>query len=278
VRLAVDPSAEVDVHGYAGEPFLRFSRTGVQINTRSATAQGLRLAPSGPIGADNAQWKLLTGASSFAWADTRVWAPASALHGRKTLLWRLPIVVAGRPAEITGELTRVAEPPVWPWLVLTALLLLGAVAAARRKRWVWAGATGLAAVAGLATAANMSGFALGGLPVSADRWVLFATEVGLTFAALAALTRVGTRLVAVAALSAFSVLQSLSELAVFRHGVVVSGLPPSAVRVAAAIGLGAGLGAAGLVFATPTQTTTRRSTRRNPKHLSVTRPFRKEQA
>jgi hypothetical protein len=59
----------------------------------------------------------------------------------------------------------------------------------------------------------------------------------------------------------------------------VSALPAGVVRLAAAIGLGAGLGAAALVFAAPTGASTRGRTRRpNPKHVPASRPFRKEQA
>jgi hypothetical protein len=191
----------------------------------------------------------------------------------------VPIVIDGQHRELTGELIRVPKPSTWPWAVLAALPVLLAVVAARRKRWLWPGAIGLAAFAGLATVAGMTGFAFGGLPVSADRWVLFAVEVGLTLAAIACLTRVGARLLAIAVLAAFSVLESLSELGVFRHGLVVSALPGTAVRLAAAIGLGAGLGAAGLVFAVPTTTKpARKRAGRNPKQLSTPRPFRKEQA
>jgi hypothetical protein len=150
------------------------------------------------------------------------------------------------------------------------------VLAARRKRWLWVGATGLAALAGLATLADLSGFALGGLSVAADRWVLFAAEVGLTVVALGFLLRPRARFLAVAGLAAFAVLQALSELAVFRHGVVVSGLPVAAVRLAAALGLGAGLGAAGLVFLAPAPGPRRRSQTR--KSVSYARNSRKEQA
>jgi len=280
LQLKVDPQHRVIVVGYLGEPFLRFSAAGVAANERSATAQGLRLVASGPISseASRAVWRVVTRGHSLSWADTRAWAPSSVLHGRASVGWAVPIVLDGRHGELTGELTRVPKPSIWPWVLLAALLVLLAVAAARGKRWLWPGAIGLAAAAGLATVANMSGFAFGGLPVSSDRWVLFAVEVGLMLAAIACLTRLGARLIAVAALAAFSVLQSLSELAVFRHGLVVSALPGTAVRLAAAIGLGAGLGAAGLVFAVPTTTSARKRSGRNPKQLSTPRPFRKEQA
>src|SRR5207245_2398367 len=150
-----------------------------------------------------------------------------------------------------------------------------AVAAARRKRWLWPAATGLAAAAALATLAAMSGFALGGLTVSADRWLLFAVEATLVATGLALLSRPGARFLAVAGLAAFAVLQALSELAVFRHAVVVSALPAAAVRLAAALALGSGLAAAGLVFLVPTPAARRPQTRRGPRYV---RNSRKEQA
>ena len=276
LRLSVEQGRQAVVIGYLGEPFLRFSPAGVAANERSATAQGLRLVPSGAIASEarRAVWRVVTRSHSLSWSDTRVWAPASSLGSRDTVRWAVPIVVDGRRVRVAGELTRVPRPAIWPWAVLTLLLVVLAVIAARRKRRLWPLATGLAAAAGLATVANMSGFALGGLPVSADRWVLFTVEVALTLGAIACLTRVGVRLFAVAALAAFSVLQSLSELGVFRNGVVVSALPATAVRLAAAIGLGAGIGAGLLVFTVPTGArASGRPATRNPKHASTPRPF-----
>src|SRR5262249_34840718 len=188
---------------------------------------------------------------TFAWADARSWAPSSALHGRETVAWSVPMIVDGRRAEIRGELMRAAEPPLWPWILLGAVPLLAAAAVTRRKRWFWGGVAGLAALAGLATLAVLGGFAASGLSMSTDRWLLLSVEVALTVAAIGLLGNRRARLVAVAALAAFAVLQALSELAVFRHGIVVSGLPAEAVRAAAALALGAGLGAGALVFLAP---------------------------
>jgi hypothetical protein len=249
LELTVGPKRRVTVLGYEGEPFLQFDPAGVQVSRSSTTAQGLRLASSSP--SFGPLWLQLTSGHSFTWADTRAWAPASALHGRAKVAWTVPLIDDGQRVDVAGELIKASRPPLWPWLLLAALPLVAAVVAARRKRWFWAGACGLAALAGFGTLANLGGFATGGLPVSADRWALFVIEVILVAVAIAALLRPRARLVAVAALAAFAVLQSLSELAVFRHGIVVSGLPASAVRAAGALALGAGLGAAALVFLAP---------------------------
>jgi hypothetical protein len=268
LRVTVLPGHDVVVAGYEGEPFLRFDRLGVAANVRSKTALGLRLVHGWTVA--GAEWVPVSRGSSFAWADARAWAPATAVHGRSIVPWSVPLVVDGRRVLIHGQMTRAAKPPVWPWLVLVAVPLVAAAVAVRRRRWLWAAATGLAAVAGLATLADLGGFAAGGLSVSADRWVLLAVEVTLTVVALGLLARPRARLVAVAALAAFAVLQAVSELAVFRHGVVVSGLPAEAVRAAAALALGAGIGAAALVFLVPTP-----QSRKTVSHVRIPR---KEQA
>jgi hypothetical protein len=271
LRLTVTGKHTVVVLGYAGEPFLRFNRFGVEASVRSETARDLRLV-HGTYGSA-AAWSPVSDGHSLAWGDSRAWAPTAALHGRAHVPWTVPIVVDGHRTAVAGELTYEAAPPLWPWLLLGALPLAAAAVAARRRRWLWAGACGLAALAGLGTLADLGGFAAGGLPVSADRWALLAVEVALTVIAVAVLTRPKARLIAVAALAAFAVLQALSETAVFRHGVVVSGLPANAVRAAAALALGAGLGAAALVFLVPVP-----GGRKTRSDLSHVRTSRKEQA
>jgi hypothetical protein len=271
LELTVAPGHRVTVLGYEGEPFLRFDRLGVAASVTSVTARGLRLLRSGyPNGV---AWAPVSSGHGFTWADTRVWAPASALHGREHVTWTVPLVDDGHRVDVAGELTKASTPPLWPWLLLGALPLAAAAVAVRQKRWFWAGACGLAALAGFGTLANLGGFASGGLSVSADRWVLLAIEVMLVVIAIVALLRRRARLVAIAALAAFAVLQSLSELAVFRHGIVVSGLPASAVRAAGALALGAGLGAAALVFLAPAP-----AGRKSRSGLTPVRTSRKEQA
>jgi len=274
VRLTVTPGHSVTVLGYTGEPFLRFDGTVVLAAMYSPTARGLGLVSTASRPRIRG-WARVSRERTFAWADARSWAPSSALHGRQAVTWSVPMIVDGRRTEIRGELTRAANPPIWPWILLGAMPLLAAAATTRRKRWFWAGAGGLAALAGLATLAALGGFAASGLPLSADRWLLLAVEVALTVAAIGLLAKRRARLVAVAALAAFAVLQALSELAVFRHGIVISGLPAGAVRAAAALALGAGLGAGALVFLAPAGRTGRKPSRNT---FPYVRTSRKEQA
>ncbi len=274
LRLTVPAGHEATVLGYEGEPFLRIGGAGVQAAVHSTTARGLGLVPAASL-VQIRTWTPLGPGRSFAWADARAWAPSAALQGRSEVAWSVPVVVDGQPTMIRGELVRAAKPPLWPWIVLAAVPLLAATFAARRRRWLWASATGLAALAGLATVAALGGFATAGLSVSADRWVLLAVEIALTLVAIGLLRHRRARLAAVAALAAFAVLQALSELAVFRHGVVVSGLPAGAVRAAAALALGAGLGAGALVFLAPVSGTGHTQSRNT---FSFVRTSRKEQA
>ena len=170
---------------------------------------------------------------------------------------------------------KVRRPTAWPWLVLLAIPLLLAGWASRRRERLWPVATSLAAAAGVSTLLGLAGFALGGLSVSADRWLLFALETGLVAVAIALLSRPRARFVAAAGLAAFAILQALSKLAVFRHGFVVSALPATLVRAAAAVALGCGIGAGVLVFVAPAPAGRRRQTRTPTRYV---RHSRKEQA
>ena len=268
LQVSVGVKHSLFVLGYEGEYFLLVNFDGVQVNPRSTTARGLGLIHG--TYPPHVEWVPISRARTFAWADARVWAPSAALHGKQVVDWFVPVFVDGKATKISGRLTRAAKPPLWPWILLGIAPLGAALAATRRRKRLWLAATGLAGVAGATTLANLGGFATGGLSISADRWVLLAVEVALTVIAIGVLGRPRARLIAVAALAAFAVLQALSELAVFRHGVVVSGLPAAVVRAAAALALGAGLGAAALVFLVPTPQT--RPT------LSYVRTSRKEQA
>ncbi len=279
LRLTVDPTRQVVVLGYVGEPFLRFSRSGVAVNARSATAQGLRLAPSGRIAdrADHAVWTRSTKGHSFAWNDARVWASSAALHGRSSVAWTVPLEVEGRQTQVSGQMTREPQPVLWPWIVLVIAPVLAAGVAIRRRRWAWPAALGMAVAAAISTVVALTGFALAGFDISADRWLLFAAEVALVACGLALLVPRRPRMLALTGLAAFAVLQALSELSVFRHSVVVSELPAPAVRLVGSLALGCGLGVGALIFfalAQPTGRKAQASSRTAPHRVE---PLRRKQ-
>ena len=249
LRLTVAPGHSVIVLGYVGEPFLRFDRPGVAANEHSATAQGLRLVPTasrasriGPSGNRSTRGHTLR-----LGRRPGVGAVLGAPRARDGRAGRCRSSSTAGAAAIRGELTRVAKPPLWPWIAARRLPVLAAAVAARRKRWLWAGATGLAAVAGLATLAEPGRLrARRACPSRPTAGCCSPSRSRSRWSRSACLTRPRARLIAVAALAAFAVLQALSELR--RLPSRRRRLGPARRRRSASrrrSRLGAGLGAAG---------------------------------
>ena len=151
------------VFGYDGEPFLRFTRSGVYENVRSPStylsrerelANAQVPAYADPTAA--ARWRKVTRGASFAWHDRRIhWVrsdppPVVAQAPDETHLifrWRVPASADGKRFAVTGFLgyrpvsqTAEAEGGRSPWLAATlsvaGVLALGAlgVLGARRLR------------------------------------------------------------------------------------------------------------------------------------------------
>jgi hypothetical protein len=236
------------VRGLLREPFLRFSRTGVWVDTRSPTAAAAKLVGgAGRSGADG-RWIRLTRDHDLAWHDHRL-APPPALRSGASAAWSLPVVLDGRPTTLTGRFTRVARPPVWPWLVGAVAVLVGLTALLRtglhgRDRV----AALLAVLAAAAALAGSAAFAIEDAISGAGEWI----EVGS--AALLALVAAGALLIrdraariwVVGAVGAIAAALGLGSLSVFWHGIVISALPPTLARLTTAIAVVAG-GAAALV-------------------------------
>ena len=132
LELKVGRGQKVVVLGYAGEPFLRFSPRGVEVNDRSPTAWSNRIA-SGSLPAFGAQasprWRLAGHGRSFSWHEHRLVPPLA--EGR-TAEWTILLLVDGHRAAIAGTAPKVARPSFWPWLVVGGAFLLGGVALLRR--------------------------------------------------------------------------------------------------------------------------------------------------
>jgi hypothetical protein len=248
LELTVAPARTVVVRGYSGEPFLRFSPHGVQVNFRSPTAATDRLVPGGRAPVLSAvaapEWSLLTHAHRLAWHDHRLGPRAGLPPGAgRVAEWTIPMVVDGAPRRIEGALWRAEKPSLWPWLAVWLVALAVAVTVSRRAPGpVRRGTLYLGSAAcGLLVLLVSSGFAFAPGRPGGSRWVALVVPGLIALVAAAVLLlRPGRRLVAAAVAGGFAFAAALEDLSVFRHGFVVSVLPAETVRLFVALALAAG--------------------------------------
>ena len=126
LRVRVEPPHRLLVLGLLGEPFLRFGPNGVWVN-RALAECGRRTSSraAAPAGFGS------TKEPSLLWHDHRLSPPAS-LRAGESAAWSLPLALDGRRTELTGSFTRVARPPVWPWLV-AGIVALGSARGVRAR-------------------------------------------------------------------------------------------------------------------------------------------------
>jgi hypothetical protein len=120
VFLSAPEGRDVLVQGRDGEPFLRITDAGVEVNTRSRThvedrqARGQQVAPPAPT----PEFELVApGSRSYTWLDARLrypqdLPPADVLRADGPSVvqeWRVPASVDGAPAALTGDVTWVPE-------------------------------------------------------------------------------------------------------------------------------------------------------------------------
>jgi hypothetical protein len=254
LRLRVDPPHRVVVRGLLGEPALRFAPDGVWANRASPTADADKLVRRG------SGWERLTTSHTLLWHDHRL-APPASLRPGKSAGWSLPLVVDGRAEKLEGTFTRVARPPLWPWLAagLVALVAVSAFARAAPRRRP-ATASAFAAIAATGALAASTAFATGDAITRSAQWIEVASAALLAVLAAAALLfgnrslRTWTAMVVGVVASAVA----LGSLGVFRHGVVVSSLPAVLARLATAVALFGGAAAVVLAVLTPTNRGARR--------------------
>jgi hypothetical protein len=157
LRLSNYSDKNVVILGYEGEPYLRFTRSGVFENIRSPAAYLNRfrypagLAPGAADAAAPPEWRRVRPGVSFEWHDHRIhWTgkrpPPAVDEGRdKAHLifnWRVPGRADGKAFAITGFLGYVPRPGARKtqrgWVVPTTGAALGAAALA--ALWVGMGA------------------------------------------------------------------------------------------------------------------------------------------
>ena len=120
VFLSAPAGTDVAVAGRDGEPFLRITARGVEVNERSRTHVEDRQARgevAGPPSTTPAFRLVAPGARSYTWLDARLRYPADlppepALRAdgpTRLEQWQVPVQVAGQPAALTGAISWVPE-------------------------------------------------------------------------------------------------------------------------------------------------------------------------
>ncbi|MCU1486222.1 MAG: hypothetical protein JWN67_2968, partial [Actinomycetia bacterium] len=132
--------------GYEDEPYLRIGRDGVFENRRSpatylnATRTGGEQPPADATADATPRWVRIGDGPTARWHDHRLhWmtvappAVQQAPHERhRVAQWAIPVRDGGRTLQIRGDIVYVPGPPVWPWLLLAAGLVVAVVLATRR--------------------------------------------------------------------------------------------------------------------------------------------------
>jgi hypothetical protein len=173
----------------------------------------------------------------------------------------MPVTLDGHPVSLRGTFTRVARPPLWPWVV-AMLAAAGAVAVlahelpARRPET----AVAVAALAAAGALAASTAFATGDAIAKRTEWIEAVSAGVLALAALGALlARDRTwRTWAAMIVGVVAASLGLGSLSVFRHGVVISSLPASVTRLATAVALVGGASAVVLAVLAPSTRKVRR--------------------
>ena len=256
--LRAPPGETVLVLDYAGAPYLRFSRLGVEVNHNSAmwylnqTPFALR-PPAGLGRRTPPRWESVGGGHEYGWHDGRLHALATvALNPGASFVgtWRIPVLVDDRSSAISGGLWHASAPSiVWFWPI--AVLLLCVLAAWRVRRPALdrrvARVLGFGALAAIAVAGL--GRQLHGRPsVSVFQLVELAAILAFVlwgffrvgFGRAGAFTYFGIAVVAL--WEGFGLIPTLT------NGFVLIALPAFVARVAAVVGLGTAAGLILLMF------------------------------
>lgn len=250
LELAVAPAATVIVLGYQGEPLLRFSPGGVEVNERSPSAITNRLARRGAVPALDPhaapEWVSVSDSHRFAWHDHRLGPTPGHPYAQGNVgHWRIPLVVRGHADAISGRLLHRRGPPSWPWFVLIAATagVALALASLRGRRHVVERTTYLgAAVGGFAAAAASISFGFVPGRSALDAWaVVVVCGTGAAAALALFISSPRTRIALAGFVGLIALLVGVSDAAVLVHGFVIATLPATTVRIAIATACSAGL-------------------------------------
>jgi len=233
----------VVVVGYLGEPVLRVDARGVSVNLGSPTAAAAGLVAKGDEqrGARPA-WLLRPGERTAVWRDPRLQRLPG---GARRAVWAVPILVDGHAARIVGELRRASAPSLWRWLLvaLAAGSLGGLGAIGRRRNRVRTFCIALGCVAVVAGVAAAAGFAFDAQASGMRVAVVYELVLAAGGAGFAVWGPAEVRVAAAGWLGLLGLIGGLACTQVFLHGDVLSVLPATVTRAAAALAIGSGAAA-----------------------------------
>ncbi len=250
LEVSVQPPHVVIVRGLLGEPFLRFSSSGVEVNLASPTASSTKVVPaSEAVSFGHVVWRRVSGGHAFAWHENRlrplpVVSDTSAAP-RRVAAWSIRMSVDGRHTVLAGTEWYATRPALWPWIaaglaLVAAAGLMARFASMRLHRMI--AILVLPLVVG-SLLAGWSGIVL--VDQVSRLGLLFAivyTCVGGVFVLVAIASTSGAAQIGVMALiGAVAATFALPQLLVFAHGFVLSALPAADARVAEAVALVGGI-------------------------------------
>jgi hypothetical protein len=248
----VEPGNDLVILGTIREPFLHFSHAGVSVNLRSPTAQSdlFGVIPSRTPDLNpraHPIWQKVSSTTTYLWHDHRLHALALLNGGgtaRKLGVWTVPLRLNGRQGQITGELSSLSPPNRWFWLLLSfSIAVSPGLLLWRRTPLVRISGPLLAVVTTVSILVGRAGRDLFGRPdVATARYVSLVVGLILGALALDRLIRGGeeTRSFVAMIVGVIGVVQGLTFLPTFWHGLVLAVTPGWVERLCAALSLGGG--------------------------------------
>lgn len=242
LHLTVSEGHTVVVLGYLGERLLRIGRSGLAVNLNSPTAAAAGLLPkAGKASVAPAGWRLEGGRRSVVWHDPR---DQRLPPGKTRASWSVPVIVDGRRAAITGALWRIQPPPRWPGPVIVALFAVfaGALSLRGRPSRLFAGCIALGILSIVGAMLTAAAFATDTY-ASPGTWIASLDEFAFALVGIGVLVAgpPNAHVPAGIGLGLLGLAVGLSYGEVFLYGAVLSSLPATATRLAAAIAIGAGI-------------------------------------
>ncbi len=256
--LSAPPSLTVVVLDYRGAPYLRFWHSRVEVNQNSAmyylNQTPVALRPPSNLGPRTPpRWQRVSSGHSYGWHDGRLHALASvALAPGATFVgtWRVPVLVDGRLAAISGALWHAANPPiVWFWPIAVLFLCVLAAWRVRRPSVDRALARGLGIAALIALSVAVAGRDLHGRPsVSVLQLIELALVLAFAAGGMARLLFQRPGYFSYFVIAVVALWRGAELIPTLLQGFALTAIPGFLARTSAVLCLGAGLALLPLVF------------------------------